>query len=209
VTVPEDTQTLRDALRFLCLDNLEAELEQVLTIPEDERGNVVEVLCSGVAALDRLADELERLQDAEKRLEWGRDWQYDKAVAWRNRCVAAEARLQVAEHALRETRGTVRGLVEWIDLLSRGMDVNEDWQAAMMAEAQAEIGALAAAAAPTGLSPLDTRGVLWVAAIDRLPISERTEWVERMFQQVENLNAERAVQGRPDGSLTSSGETAE
>lgn len=45
--------------------------------------------------------------------------------------------------------------------------------------------------------PLDVAGILWVAAIDLLPISERIAWVKRMEQRVADINAARAV-GDPE-----------
>lgn len=43
-----------------------------------------------------------------------------------------------------------------------------------------------------GLPPLDSEAVLWVAALDRVPIRERVEWVAVMKRQVDEINAERA-----------------
>lgn len=40
--------------------------------------------------------------------------------------------------------------------------------------------------------PLTTQGVLWVAAIDRVPVDERIEWVAAMTERVEQINAKRA-----------------
>ena len=45
--------------------------------------------------------------------------------------------------------------------------------------------------APPAASDLDAEGVLWVAAVDRVPIQERIEWVARMKQQVAEINAAR------------------
>lgn len=42
------------------------------------------------------------------------------------------------------------------------------------------------------MSPLDAEGVLWVAALDRVPIEERIAWVKKMLKQVEEINAGRA-----------------
>lgn len=41
-------------------------------------------------------------------------------------------------------------------------------------------------------SPLTTQGVLWVAALDRIPIEERVEWVAKMTERVEQINTARA-----------------
>ena len=41
------------------------------------------------------------------------------------------------------------------------------------------------------LEPLDAEGVLWLAALDRVPIEERIEWVASMMRAVERINAER------------------
>lgn len=43
----------------------------------------------------------------------------------------------------------------------------------------------------TRLDELDTEGVLWVAAIDRVPIAERIAWVKEMLARVEQINAMR------------------
>lgn len=43
------------------------------------------------------------------------------------------------------------------------------------------------------LAPLDTAGVLWVAALDRVPIEERVAWVKAMEQRVAEINAKRAA----------------
>jgi hypothetical protein len=40
-------------------------------------------------------------------------------------------------------------------------------------------------------SDLDAEGVLWVAALDRVPIEERVEWVKEMVVRVEQINAMR------------------
>lgn len=47
------------------------------------------------------------------------------------------------------------------------------------------------------MNPLDVRGVLWVAAIDRVPIEERIEWVEKLASQVEHINAVRLAGSAP------------
>ena len=53
----------------------------------------------------------------------------------------------------------------------------------------------------TGLPPLDTAGVLWVAAIDLLPIKERIAWVAKVEKQVAEINAYRATyDGDPPGA---------
>lgn len=44
-----------------------------------------------------------------------------------------------------------------------------------------------------GLPPLDTEGVLWVAALDRVPIEERIEWVRKQTEHVARINQERAA----------------
>jgi hypothetical protein len=41
--------------------------------------------------------------------------------------------------------------------------------------------------------PLDTEAVLWVAALDRVPIEERIEWVAEMKRRVGEINAERTT----------------
>lgn len=43
-----------------------------------------------------------------------------------------------------------------------------------------------------GLAPLDTKAILWVAAMDRVPIEERVEWVKKMAARVAEINAVRA-----------------
>lgn len=40
--------------------------------------------------------------------------------------------------------------------------------------------------------PLDTEGVLWVAALDLVPIGSRIEWVAKMVDLVEQINEVRA-----------------
>lgn len=49
------------------------------------------------------------------------------------------------------------------------------------------------------LPPLDAEGVLWVAAIDRVPIEERVEWVKTLLARVEEINAKRAEYVLPTG----------
>lgn len=49
------------------------------------------------------------------------------------------------------------------------------------------------------LPPLDTEGVLWVAALDRVPIEERVEWVKTLAARVEEINSERANYVIPEG----------
>lgn len=44
------------------------------------------------------------------------------------------------------------------------------------------------------LPPLDIAGVLWVAALDRVPIEERVAWVKAMQERVAEINAKRAVE---------------
>jgi hypothetical protein len=57
------------------------------------------------------------------------------------------------------------------------------------------------APAAKGLLPLDMAGVLWVAAIDRVPIEDRVEWVRTMEARVAEINAARAVyDGDPPGA---------
>lgn len=52
-----------------------------------------------------------------------------------------------------------------------------------------------------GLPPLDTAGILWLAAIDRVPILERIEWVAMMEKRVAEINARRATyDGDPPGA---------
>ena len=52
---------------------------------------------------------------------------------------------------------------------------------------------------PTAGRPsLDTEGVLWVAAIDRVPIEDRIEWVRVMKGRIAAINAERAQRAVPD-----------
>jgi hypothetical protein len=51
--------------------------------------------------------------------------------------------------------------------------------------------------AAQGLPPLDTEGILWVAAIDLLPIEKRIEWVKTMTERVAYLNTMR---GANDGN---------
>lgn len=52
-----------------------------------------------------------------------------------------------------------------------------------------------------GLAPLDTAGVLWVAAIDLLPIEKRISWVEKLEKRVAHLNELRAnYTGDPPGA---------
>jgi hypothetical protein len=46
---------------------------------------------------------------------------------------------------------------------------------------------------PKHASPLDTAGVLWVAALDRVPIEERVQWVKTMQKRVAEINAKRAA----------------
>lgn len=41
------------------------------------------------------------------------------------------------------------------------------------------------------LDDLNAEGVLWVAAIDRVPIEERVEWVRGMVARVGQINARR------------------
>ena len=43
-------------------------------------------------------------------------------------------------------------------------------------------------------APLDTAGILWVAALDRVPVRERVEWVAEMERRVAEINAMRAAQ---------------
>jgi len=43
------------------------------------------------------------------------------------------------------------------------------------------------------LPPLDDEGVLWVAAIDRVPIEDQIEWVKEMLGRVEHINEMRAT----------------
>jgi hypothetical protein len=51
------------------------------------------------------------------------------------------------------------------------------------------------------LPPLDTAGILWLAAIDRVPILERIEWVAMMEKRVAEINARRATyDGDPPGA---------
>ena len=52
-------------------------------------------------ALSALAARVEEAERECKDWESRRDWQYDKAVGWRNRCVAAEARVEELTEALR------------------------------------------------------------------------------------------------------------
>ena len=40
---------------------------------------------------------------------------------------------------------------------------------------------------PKGLPPLDVEGALWVAAINRVPIEERIEWVAAMVARVDEV----------------------
>lgn len=40
--------------------------------------------------------------------------------------------------------------------------------------------------------PLDTEAILWVAALDRLPIEERIEWVATMLKRIDAIDAARA-----------------
>lgn len=47
-------------------------------------------------------------------------------------------------------------------------------------------------AAPA-LAPLDVTAILWVAALDRVSIEERVEWVQAMEARVREINATRAV----------------
>jgi hypothetical protein len=41
-------------------------------------------------------------------------------------------------------------------------------------------------------APLDTAGILWVAALDRVPARERVAWVSEMESRVAEVNAMRA-----------------
>lgn len=41
------------------------------------------------------------------------------------------------------------------------------------------------------LRPLDAEGVLWVAALDRVPIEDRIGWVKEMLNRVEQINTLR------------------
>lgn len=50
--------------------------------------------------------------------------------------------------------------------------------------------------------PLDTAGILWVAALDRVPIEERVAWVEAMQERVAEINAKRAPEGATAPSPT-------
>lgn len=53
----------------------------------------------------------------------------------------------------------------------------------------------------SGLPPLDIEGALWVAALDRVPIEERIEWVAKIMARVDEINAARAVyDGDPPGA---------
>ena len=52
-----------------------------------------------------------------------------------------------------------------------------------------------------GLPPIGVEGALWVAAIDRVPIEDRTEWVATMMKRVAEIDA-----GRAGSSPTSSTE---
>jgi len=45
--------------------------------------------------------------------------------------------------------------------------------------------------------PLDAEGVLWVAALDRVPIEERVEWVKTMAARVAEINAARKADVLP------------
>lgn len=51
------------------------------------------------------------------------------------------------------------------------------------------------AALREALPPLDTDGVLWVAAIDRVPIEERVAWVKDMAERVAQINTKRQEHG--------------
>ena len=42
------------------------------------------------------------------------------------------------------------------------------------------------------LGPLGPRDILWLAALDRVPVEGRVEWVEAMVARVEAINADRA-----------------
>lgn len=42
-----------------------------------------------------------------------------------------------------------------------------------------------------GLPPLNSEAVLWVAALDLLPIEERVTWVKETLARIEQLNAAR------------------
>lgn len=42
-------------------------------------------------------------------------------------------------------------------------------------------------------APLDIEAVLWVAALDRVPIEERIEWVTTLKRRVEQINEQRAA----------------
>lgn len=50
-----------------------------------------------------------------------------------------------------------------------------------------------AAAVPPERAPLDAEGVLWVAALDRVPAEDRVEWVKEMVVRVEQINAVHAA----------------
>jgi hypothetical protein len=58
-----------------------------------------------------------------------------------------------------------------------------------------------ARAALAGVAPstaLDNAGILWVAALDRVPIEERIEWVETVLARVDEINAQRAGSVAPE-----------
>lgn len=53
-----------------------------------------------------------------------------------------------------------------------------------------------------GLPPLDTAGILWVAALDRVPIRERVAWVSLMQERVAEINALRRDRSHPYDGFT-------
>lgn len=49
------------------------------------------------------------------------------------------------------------------------------------------------------LPPLDAEGVLWVAALELVPIEQRVEWVKTMHARVQGINEKRAQYVLPEG----------
>lgn len=95
-------------------------------------------------------------------------------------------------------------LREFADALDQDRGHGKSYVTILMREAADELDRLLALLKEhderPGLKPLDTAGVLWVAAIDRVPIAERIEWVKKIEAQVESINAERETsQARPSG----------